>query len=263
MGDLPAPNWSNGFLDEFKKYRGYDPRPYLPALAGRVVGSAEVTGRFLYDYRNTIGDCVADHYFGRLGQLAAAKGLIQQSEAGGPVPGTLPAMDCLKNLGRCDIPMGEFWQDGSWVEANQNKNGKQTASAAHLYGKRIAAAEAFTSFVHWVDSPATLKPTADRAFCEGLNHFFIFSSATHSGDGFPGTEFYAGTHFNRKITWWNQAVASPITLPVAAICSSRGGSSPTCCSTTAMVVPTTCRRSTSIRRWDRAMITMFAIPRCC
>ena len=160
---FPPPNWSNCFLDAFKKYRGYDPRPYLPALAGRVVGSAEVTGRFLYDYRNTIGDCVADHYFGRLGQLAAAKGLIQQSEAGGPVPGTLPAMDCLKNLGRCDIPMGEFWQDGSWVEANQNVNGKQTASAAHLYGKRIAAAEAFTSFVHWVNSPAALKPTADRA----------------------------------------------------------------------------------------------------
>ena len=31
--------------------------------------------------------------------------------------------------------------------------------------------EEFTSFIHWVDSPATLKPTADRAFCEGLNHF--------------------------------------------------------------------------------------------
>ena len=199
------PNWSGGLSDDFRQWRGYDPRPYLPALAGRIVHSSEVTDRFLYDYRRTLADAVAEHYFGRLSQLAEASGLVQQSEAGGVCTPKVMALDALKNLGRCAIPMGEFWQDGAWVESNQNKNGKQTASAAHLYGKRIAAAEAFTSFVHWVDSPRTLKPTADRAFCEGLNHFFIFSSATHAGDGFPGTEFCAGTHFNRKITWWNQA----------------------------------------------------------
>ena len=199
------PNWSDGFRDDFQKFRGYDPRPYLPALTGREIINPDVTDRFLYDYRKTVGDCVAEHYFGRLSQLAEAKGLIQQSEAGGVCYPKVMALDGLKNLGRCAIPMGEFWQDGTWVEANQNKNGKQTSSAAHLYGKRIVAAEAFTSFIHWVDSPASLKPTADRAFCEGFNHFFIFSSATHSGDGFPGTEFCAGTFFNRKITWWNQA----------------------------------------------------------
>jgi len=199
------PNWSAGFRDDFKKYRGYDPLPYLPALAGHELVNAAFTDRFLYDYRKTVGDCVADHYFGRLSELAQAKGLVQQSEAGGVCTPKVMALDCLKNLGRCAIPMGEFWQDGTWVEANQNKNGKQTASAAHLYGKPIVAAEAFTSFVHWVDSPASLKPTADRAFCEGFNHFFIFSSATRSEDGLPGTEFCAGTFFNRKITWWNQA----------------------------------------------------------
>ena len=199
------PNWSNGFRNDFQKYRGYDPLSYLPALAGREIVNPEVTDRFLYDYRKTVGDCVAEHYFGRLSQLAEAKGLIQQSEAGGVCHPKVMALDCLKNLGRCAIPMGEFWQDGGWVEANQNKNGKQTASAAHLYGKPIVAAEAFTSWIHWGDSPASLKPTADRAFCEGFNHFFIFSSATHSGDGFPGTEFSAGTHFNSKITWWSQA----------------------------------------------------------
>ena len=91
------------------------------------------------------------------------------------------------------------------AETGQIVNGKQTASAAHLYGKRLAAAEAFTSFLQWMDSPASLKPTADRAFCEGFNWLFIFSTATQSGAGTPGDEFHAGTHFNRKITWWNQA----------------------------------------------------------
>ncbi|MEI7901504.1 MAG: glycosyl hydrolase [bacterium] len=203
--EINHPNWSAGLIEGFVKFRGYDPRPYLPALSGLVVGNSETSDRFLYDYRKTVGDLVAENYFGRLSTLAASKGIVQQSEAGGVCSPKAMALDCLKNLGRCAIPMGEFWQDGTWVEANQNKNGKQTASAAHLYGKRISAAEAFTSFIHWVDSPASLKPTADRAFCEGFNHFFIFSSATRSEDGLPGTEFCAGTHFNRKITWWNQS----------------------------------------------------------
>ncbi|MCX6880373.1 MAG: glycosyl hydrolase [Verrucomicrobia bacterium] len=203
--ETELPNWSVGFLDGFRKSRGYDARPYLPVLAGHVVADAGTSDRFLYDYRKTVGEGLTANYFGRLSQLAEAKGIVQQSEAGGVCTPKVMAMDALANLGRCAIPMGEFWQDGTWVEANQNKNGKQTASAAHLYGKRIAAAEAFTSFVHWVDSPGSLKPTADRAFCEGFNHFFIFSSATRSEDGVPGTEFCAGTHFNRKITWWNQA----------------------------------------------------------
>jgi len=203
--EINHPNWSARFPDEFQKLRGYDPRPYLPALAGFVIGSDEITERFLYDYRKTVGDCVADNYYGRLSQRAARHGLVQQSEAGGICHPKTMALDGLKNLGRCAIPMGEFWQDDHGLEANQNKNGKQTASAAHLYGRRIAAAEAFTSFLQWTDSPASLKPTADRAFCEGFNHFFIFSSATHRGDGWPGTEYCAGTHFNRKITWWRQA----------------------------------------------------------
>ena len=203
--EIGLPNWTTDFIERFRKLRGYDPRPYLPALAGQVVGSSQLTDRFLYDYRRTVADCVAESCFGRLSRLAESRGIVQQSEAGGVCYPKVAALDALANLGRCAIPMGEFWQDGAWVEAGQNKNGKQTASAAHVYGRRIAAAEAFTSFIHWVDSPATLKPTADRAFCEGFNHFFIFSSATHSGDGMPGTEFCAGTHFNRKITWWNQA----------------------------------------------------------
>jgi hypothetical protein len=203
--EISHPSWTEGFVDAFKKFRGYDPKPYLSTLAGNIVGSPELTDRFLYDYRKTAGDLVAENYFGRLSTLAEKSGIIQQSEAGGVCMPKSMALDCLKNLGKCAIPMGEFWQDGTWVEANQNKNGKQTSSAAHLYGKKVAAAEAFTSFIHWLDTPASLKPTADRAFCEGFNHFFIFSSATHSGDGFPGTEFFAGTHFNRKITWWNQS----------------------------------------------------------
>ena len=203
--EILLPNWTMKFLDAFRKYRGYDARPYLPALAGRTVGSAEISDRFLHDFRLTLGDLVADNYFGRLTTLAEAAGIIQQSEAGGVCSPKVMSMDAVKNLGRCAIPMGEFWQNTDWRENDQNTNGKQTACAAHLYGQRVVAAEAFPSYWHWVDSPATLKPTADRAFCEGFNLFVSQYTATRSDEGTPGTEFAAGTHFNRRVTWWNQA----------------------------------------------------------
>lgn len=203
--EICIPNWSQNFLKDFRRLRGYDATPYLAALSGNIVGNAEITDRFLHDYRKTLADLVADNYFGRFTKLVNARNLLNQSEAAGPCyPKTMP-MDNLKNLGRCDIPMGEFWQDANWGANGQILNGKQTSSAAHLYGKRLAAAESFTSFLQWADSPASLKPTADRAFCEGFNWLFIFSTATQSGSGTPGVEFHAGTHFNPKITWWNQA----------------------------------------------------------
>ena len=36
--------------------RGYDPTPYLPALTGRIVGDAETSDRFLWDFRRTLAD---------------------------------------------------------------------------------------------------------------------------------------------------------------------------------------------------------------
>jgi hypothetical protein len=210
--EIMLPNWTMKFLEAFRQYRGYDARPYLPALAGHTVGSAEISDRFLYDFRQTLGDCVAEDYFARLTTLTKAAGIIQMSEAGGVCSPKLMSMDALKNLGRCDVPMGEFWQNGAYTENGQNTNGKQTACAAHIYGKRLAAAEAFPSYGntadlnrHWVDTPATLKPTADRAFCEGFNLLVSYFSATRSDDGAPGTVFIAGTHFERRVTWWNQS----------------------------------------------------------
>jgi hypothetical protein len=204
--EIGLPNASQTLLDEFQRRRGYDARPYLATLAGRLVESAEVTDRFLYDYRRTLGDVIADNYFGRLTELAHARGCLNHSEAAGPCAPEQMTMDCLANLGRCDVPMGEFWQDGGWTESGQNINGKQTATAAHVYGKPLVAAEAFTSMYQWQDSPRTLKPTADRAFCEGTNWFFVHQSSTSSpGDGLPGNEFFAGTHFDRRITWWPSA----------------------------------------------------------
>ena len=207
--EVGLPNWTDTFLDDFKQYRGYDARPYLPVLAGVVVSNVEISDRFLYDYRRTVADCIANHHYARFAQLAHEKGVQIHCEGGGPCYPKVPPLDALMNLGRTDVPMGEFWQSSHWKEKGQNVAGKQTAAAAHIYGKIYAAAEAFTKIEqHWEEWPAALKPTADIALCEGINRFFLHTwTSTRPEDGRPGYEYFAGTHFNRNVTWWPQAGA--------------------------------------------------------
>jgi hypothetical protein len=215
------PNWTEKIVERFRHYRGYDPVPYLPVLAGYIIGSAEISDRFLHDYRKTVADCMADGHYRRFAELCHEQGLLVQNESAGPSRSGTMCMDTLKNLGRSDLPMGEFWlglrheEEGgddpklgygvTRLEDGQNKVTKMVASAAHIYGRQLASAESFTSNRHWLDSPATLKPAADRVFCEGINRLiFHASTSTRPEDGLPGYEYYAGTHFNRNVTWWEQ-----------------------------------------------------------
>jgi alpha-L-rhamnosidase len=204
------PNWTDKLLKKFKTYRGYDPTPYLPIFTGRIVGSAEISDRFLYDYRKTAADLFADESLGRLTEMSHKHGILTESESAGPSWSGTVCIDALKNLGKSDRPMGEFWNDKTFVDNNnQNYVTKQTASAAHIYGKRIATAESFTDVTHWEESPEKLKPVADRAFCEGINRIaFHTQTLQRPQDGMPGFEYGAGTHFNPNVTWWNQTAGS-------------------------------------------------------
>jgi hypothetical protein len=202
-------NWTEGFRNEFRSRRGYDMTLYLPVLAGYIIDNRKISNRFLHDYRLTIGDCIADNYYGHFQKLSHQNGRAYHAEmATTPIP-----VDMLKCLGRTDVPFGEFWTETDLgkgrIEPWQRMFGKQAASAAHIYGKRFAAAEALTVIQkHWEHSPFQLKRTTDQAFCSGLNKLMIHTF-THSPPGVrpPGYEYFAGTHFNPNITWWEQAHA--------------------------------------------------------
>lgn len=216
------PNWTPKILDQFKKYRGYDATPYLPVLLGYVIGSAEISDRFLNDYRKTLGDCMADEHYKRFAELCHNEGMKVQNESAGPSRSGTMCMDGLKNLGRSDQPMGEFWlgpnhedestltDDKSYgvsrLDKGQNKVTKMAASAAHIYGRNLVSAEAFTTMRHWLDYPGSLKQALDRAYCEGVNRIAIHTStASRPQDGLPGYEYGAGTHFNHNVTWWEKS----------------------------------------------------------
>ena len=194
--------------EEFRKRRGYDLAPFLPVFAWRVVESREASNRFLYDLRKTVGELMAENHYAPMAKLAARRGLMIHCEAGGPHPGPF---DALRNWGRCDWPMGEFWVQSPHRPTEDSRFFmKGPASAAHIYGKPIACGEGFTSVgPHWRDTLwSSQKPTFDHEACAGLNLTFWHAfTCSPESMGVPGQEYFAGTHFNPQITWANQAHA--------------------------------------------------------
>lgn len=206
--ELGPVNWTARLPAEFKKRRGYDLLPYLPVFANRVVGSREISTRFLNDFRRTLAELIAGNKYRAFSEKARGAGLGIHPESGGPHAAPI---DALKNLGLSDVPMGEFWAPSPThrIAPEQRFFVKQTSSAAHVYGRRVALAEAFTSIgPQWEEDPRSLRPSFDRAACEGHNltmwHTFDCSPASM---GVPGQAYFAGTHLNPNVTWWPEAGA--------------------------------------------------------
>jgi hypothetical protein len=207
--------WTQDFSNQFRRFRGYDLKPYLPAIAGYIVGDSLVSNRFRNDFDRTIQDCIAENFYGHFYDLCHKYGMKVGNEAGGP--NDIPPQDVLKNLGRCDILSGEFWVNGHFrspggynTDKHLRLNLKQTATAAHIYGKREAQAESFTQQeqdrTHWSLGPSDLKPYANDAFCEGINRIMLHQATCQPpSDGKPGYEFCAGQHWTPNITWWEQS----------------------------------------------------------
>jgi len=196
-------NWTATFPAEFRVRRGYDLRPWLPVLTGRVVGSAELSERFLWDVRMTVSEMIRDNYAGRLKGLARTHSIKLSIEAYGHL-----CIDNLSYAGASDMPISEFWARGEGLfpgPGGYEASTKVMASAAHTYGKPVVGAEAFTSDRGWRDHPFLLKAMGDRKFCEGLNRMIFHLSAHQPYDNMvPGlTHRKWGEHFNRHNTWWD------------------------------------------------------------
>jgi hypothetical protein len=207
--ELGGANWTGAFREEFRRRRGYDPLPYLPVVAGRILDDRETSNRFLNDLRRTVADLIIAEHYQPFAGLAARAGLGIHPESGGPHGAPI---DGLETLGVSAFPQTEFWARAASHRTRDDERFfvKQAASAAHIYGKTLVAAEGMTSIgPHWEERIwDNLKPSFDQAACEGLNRL-IWHTFTSSPQefGLPGQEFFAGTHLNPNVTWWKQAGA--------------------------------------------------------
>lgn len=197
-------NWSPVFVQEFKKRRGYDPLPYLPAMAGIPVQSADVSERFLYDVRTTLAELLADNFFGTLNKLAHDNNCLIDAESVAPVM----VGDGMLHYKNVDIPMGEFWLRSPTHDKPNDM--LDAISAGDIYGKKIIQSESFTELRNrWDEYPGMLKALQDRNFALGINrmvfHVFTENPWTNRKPGM--TLGGIGLFFQRDQTWWKQAKA--------------------------------------------------------
>ena len=200
-------NWTPLMLQEFEKRRGYDFRPWLPVLAGYVVESVNSSLQALYDYRQTISECVRDNYFGVFQKLATKNSLTFTAQAIGNALCITGDAVSVKSI--VEKPQGEFW--------TYQKQGaydiKDCSSAAHLYDKPIASAEAMTD-CEYKDSPADLHRVAHIAFSMGAQEFTVCATP-HIPMTTTTQPYIAGREYaiNRSNPKWQQM--KPVWLQAA------------------------------------------------
>ena len=206
--------WTRNMFNEFKERRGYSLFPWLPALTGEVLRSTEETEQFLFDWRRTLGELMAENYdrLGPIAREAGLKGRYAESHENGHVF-VGDGMDLKRTA---DIPMSAIWMDnagdGSSIPMAM-ADIRESASVAHIFGQNIVAAESFTTSgrggKNYSYCPENMKNTADIALSCGLNRFVIHESSHQPDDTHkPGLDLIGyGQWFNRHDTWAEEARA--------------------------------------------------------
>jgi len=197
-------NWSQHFSEEFKKRRGYDPVPYLPVMAGIPVENNQVSEGFLYDVRTTIAELINDVFYGTLRELTNEAGVKFVAESVAPTM----VSDGMLHYSKVDYPMGEFWLRSPTHDKPNDM--LDAISGAHVYGKNIVQAEAFTQLrMAFDEHPGNMKALLDRNFALGINRM-VFHVFMHNPwlTKKPGITLDAiGSLFQRDQTWWPKVSA--------------------------------------------------------
>jgi hypothetical protein len=171
-------NVTDDLRQRFADRRGYDLLPWLPTLAGYVVGDAVRSDRFLWDHRRTITELLAVEFYGTLAAEAHRRGLTYYAEA---LEDHRPQLgDDLAMRSHADVPMGAMWMfdpDDGHPQPTYVADLKGASSVAHVHGKPFTGAESMSGFHRpWSYTPRRLKHVADLEFALGVTRFCIHTS---------------------------------------------------------------------------------------
>ena len=219
--ELGEEYWTNNFLEEFEKRRGYSIEPYLPLVledpkvkAG--LSYAESIQRITNDYLQTVVELIQDNFLKSLTDWCHAHGIQSRIQAyGRPWVGIDGKMIA-------DIPEAELWfwigrqsekgqheyRSEEWVRKTQNWiwspfTNKDASSAAHLCGKQIVSCETFTNqdpvFRISLDR---MKQGSDLLLMTGVNNLILHGFDYSPKEApFPGW-ITNGTFVGEHNTWW-------------------------------------------------------------
>ncbi|MDR3235414.1 MAG: hypothetical protein LBT48_01635 [Prevotellaceae bacterium] len=187
-------DWTAHFRDDFIRMKGYDPLPYI-ALQ-QLANDRDDLKAFHEDYKAVVNRLFIDNGWQTAKEMIHAAGLKFYWE-----PYYSPQFDTYECVSIPDVPVEEFWTSGN------GHIGPRIPKAAHAFGKRIVAAEAYTgdpTRSRYTEDPAFLKRSTDGAFVTGVNWLFLhhwvhqpFDDRYQPGMGMG----WWGTHFGRHQTW--------------------------------------------------------------
>jgi hypothetical protein len=183
-------DWTPNLLDEFRKRRGYDLTPYLPALVGDI---GEKTGAIRNDWGQTLTELADDNYLRPMTEWAHQHGTRFRSQTYGMPPVTMSSNALV------DLPEGE---GAGWRRSSATRT---ASSASHLYGRPVTSSETWT-YLHspvFRATPLDMKSQADLFFLEGSNQLVGHGwpySPPEAGE--PGWRFYAAAVFDDHNPWW-------------------------------------------------------------
>lgn len=191
--------WTDDFLEQFKKLRGYDLTPYLAILREPGYNNESPSGPPMFnlaggdairaDYWKTVSELIFAGFYHPFDEWAKQHKLLSRVQAHG-APG-----DLLKVYGDASIPETEQLAGGNTVNFM-----KLASSAGYDYGRSIVSSE---SFVFTGDpygtTPETFKANSDKLFISGINEI-IYSGFPYKFDVGPkGIGWYPFSHYTSQM----------------------------------------------------------------
>ncbi|HET9866893.1 MAG TPA: glycosyl hydrolase, partial [Nitrospira sp.] len=183
-------DWTDDFLAEFRKRRGYDIRPHLPALIADVGPQTEDVR---YDWGRTITELFNERFMIPMQDWSKRNGTKFRIQGYGIPPASI---------------YSNRWADISDGEGAQWKvvrAARWASSASHIFGRNVTSSETWT----WLNSPVfratplDLKAEADIHFLQGINQLIGHGwGYTPPGVEYPGWRFYAAGAYSEQNPWW-------------------------------------------------------------
>jgi hypothetical protein len=183
-------DWTADFLPEFRKRRGYDLQPYLPAL---MIDIGPATASIRHDWGKTLTELLNERFLGPMREWSKRHRTLFRIQCYGIPPAALSS-NAFADLPEGEGPQWKILRASRWA-----------SSASHLYGRPVTSSETWT----WLHSPVfratplDLKVEADLHFLQGINQLIGHGwPYTAEGVTSPGWRFYAAGVFNEKNPWW-------------------------------------------------------------
>lgn len=183
-------DWTDDFLIEFQKRRGYDLKPYLPAL---VMDIGPKTADIRYDWGRTITELFNDRFMIPMQEWSRANGTRFRIQGYGLPPAAISSNKW------ADI------SDGEGAQWKVVRAARWASSANHIYGRNVTSSETWT----WLHSPVfratplDLKAEADIHFLQGINQLIGHGwGYTPPEVEYPGWRFYAAGAYSEQNPWW-------------------------------------------------------------